>query len=184
MTATAPKHAHPTSDEDIYKSIVKFMERTISCQDLLDSLGFFFGGSDISELPPLFKDDVVHRYELTHSVSDSIFHVCKTFGIETIRHIPHQLKTFQEGESLVLHYKKFLKELGQHADGLKECAFYLIANTGLDRVDFEHHWFKYRDNFCGYPDDLNDLIRDLKHEHEKYKHVSYAMPNTHICDRS
>ncbi len=171
MTSTAPEHAPPTSDTDIYKSIVMFMKRTVSCQDDLDSLGFFFVSGDLSYVPPLFRDEAVHKYELGHSVLDSIFGACREFGIETFQ-IPRQLKTFQEGESLKLHYKEFLEDFGKHAKGLKECAFYVIANSPLDRVDFEHYWFKYRHCFSGYPDDLDDLIRDLKHEYEKYKDVS------------
>jgi hypothetical protein len=171
MTATAPEHAHPTSDTDIYKSIVMFMERTISCEEDLDSLSGFFGGKGASELPPLIRDDVSHMNELGHSLLDSISGACHTFGIEMFK-IPHQRKTFQEGESLEFHYKEFLEKSGEHANGLKECGFYLIANTGLDRVDFEKICFKYGDYFSGYPEDLDDLIRDLKYELENYKHIS------------
>ena len=172
MLSATPHQAHPASDTEIYQSIASFMNRTISCQGDLDALVNIFGGpGDLYYLSPLLKDDVVQKYELSHFVLVSIFGACDRFGIETFR-VPSQQDTFQGEESLRLHYKKFLEEFREHADGVKERGFYMIANPHTGRCDFERIWCKYGHLFYRYPDALDNLIRDLRHEYEKHKDVS------------
>ena len=169
MLSATPQQAHPASDTEIFQSIASFMKRTISCQWDLDTLSHLTYSPDINDLVVEFGFATIDKHYLSQWTLISIFEACDAFGIEMFL-VPRQLKILQGETSLTHFYKGFLNRFGEFANLAKECAIYLIDSADADLIE---------ERRCEHPEfmsrilvDMDELIKDIKHECDKYKDIS------------
>ena len=169
MVSNTPEHAYPTSDDEVHESIHMFVKRTVSCQWDLDTLSSMIFCKDLIDLPPKVKDEAVQKIELSNSDLVSIFEASDAFGNETFR-VPRQ-PTIPQGERPLAHYYKgFLNRFGESVEGLMVRAVCMIA--GADKEILEQREREHPEFFSRVLDDMDELIKDIKHEHDNYKDVS------------